>query len=275
VVQSDVGPVTARPGTDFVERFVEADGFRIRYLESGTGDPLVCLHGAGGLRLSRGHDLLAKQFRVLAFEVPGFGRSAVNERSGSMAELARTMALAVETVGVERYSLWGTSFGGRLGAWLAVQHPDRLDALVLAAPAAILPEGHVRPSVPPEQRASLLYAHPERQPAGPRPDPTVVEQQEALVRRLRGPNRDADLEGRLADFRVPTLVLFGTEDRMIPPEMGRIYRELMPNCHLVLVYDAGHAIDGDRPAAFAGVVGDFLERHEQFVVSRTSSLINP
>jgi pimeloyl-ACP methyl ester carboxylesterase len=48
---------------------------------------------------------------------------------------------------------------------------------------------------------------------------------------------------------------------MIPPEMGRIYREIMPNCHLVFVYDAGHAIDGDRPEAFASIVSDFLERH--------------
>jgi len=70
-------------------------------------------------------------------------------------------------------------------------------------------------------------------------------------------------------------VLFGTEDRMIPPEMGRVYRQILPNCHLVLVYDAGHVIDGDRPEAFVSVVSDFLERREQFVVTRTSSLINP
>ena len=96
------------------------------------------------------------------------------------------------------------------------------------------------------------------------------------MRRLRGPNRDADLE-RTAwrASTCPTLVLFGTEDRLIPTEMGPIYREIMPNCHLCYVYDAGHHIDADRPEAFASVVCDFLERHEQFVVTRTSSLINP
>jgi pimeloyl-ACP methyl ester carboxylesterase len=98
---------------------------------------------------------------------------------------------------------------------------------------------------------------------------------EALVGRLRGPNRDADLEARLAAVTVPTLVLFGTEDRLIPSEMGRVYREIMPNCNLVYVYDAGHHVDADRPEAFASLVLDFLERHEQFVVTRTSSLINP
>lgn len=265
------------PGAAFAERYVEADGFRIRYLEAGAGPPLVCFHASGGPRLSRGHELLAERHRVILFEAPGFGQSAVNERSESVADLARTMAAAVAAIGIERYNLWGTSFGGRLACWLAVQLPERLDALVLVAPAAILPEGHTSRTagVPLEDRARLYFAHPERQPPSPPPDPEVIAKQEKLVGRLRGPNRDADLEGRLAHLNVPTLVLFGTEDRLIPSEMGRIYRAIMPSCHLVLVYDAGHHIDADRPEAFASVVLDFLERHEQFVVTRTSSLIHP
>jgi len=277
VAQTVAGEAVERPGAAFVERYVEADGFRIRYVEAGSGPPLICFHASGGPRLSRGHDLLAERHRVILFEAPGFGQSAVNERSESVADLARTMAAAVDALGIEKYSLWGTSFGGRLACWLAVQYPDRLDALVLVAPAAILPEGHTSRTagVPLEDRARLYFAHPERQPPGPPPDPAVIAKQEALVGRLRGPNRDADLESRLAGLSVPTLVLFGTEDRLIPSEMGRVYREIMPNCHLVLVYDSGHHIDADRPEAFASVVLDFLERHEQFLVTRTSSLIHP
>jgi pimeloyl-ACP methyl ester carboxylesterase len=79
---------------DFREGFVEADGFRIRYMEAGNGPALVHLHGAGGLRLSPAHDLLAKQFRVIAFEMPGFGASAENTKTQSMPELAATMAAA-------------------------------------------------------------------------------------------------------------------------------------------------------------------------------------
>lgn len=263
------------PGTAFVERYVEADGFHIRYLEAGSGPVLVCLHGAGGLRLSRGFDLLAERYRVILFEMPGFGQSPVNERSMSAAELAGTLALAVAALGIERYNLWGHSFGGRLACWLAVQFPERIDALVLAAPAAILPEGYPLPVATPEERRQRMFAHPERQPATPLPDPSLLAKHSALVQRVRGPRRDPDLEARLAALEVPTLVLFGTEDRVIPSVMGREYRQLLPNCHLVLVYDAGHAIDADRPEAFASVVHDFLERHEQFVVTRTSSLIHP
>ena len=68
---------------------------------------------------------------------------------------------------------------------------------------------------------------------------------------------------------------FGTVDRVIPPDMGHLYKELMPNCHLVFVYDAGHAISTDRPEAFTEVVTDFLERHEAFVISRTETVIHP
>ncbi|MGE3271684.1 MAG: alpha/beta fold hydrolase, partial [Chloroflexota bacterium] len=256
-------------------RYVDADGFRIRYLEAGSGDALVCLHGAGGVRLSRAHDLLAQTHRVILFEVPGFNESPVNERSQTSAELARTMAEAVAALGIERYSVWGTSFGGRLACWLAVQFPERLDSLILAAPAAILPEDWMSPDLTPEQRARRAFAHPERQRELPVPDAALRAKHQALVQRVRGPRRDQDLESRLSALQVSTLVLFGTDDQVIPPEMGRLYRQIMPNCHFVLVYDAGHAIDADRPEAFVSLVTDFLERHEQFVVTRTSSLIHP
>ena len=80
---------------------------------------------------------------------------------------------------------------------------------------------------------------------------------------------------RCASLAAPTLVLFGTLDRVIPPEMGRFYKELLPNCHLVFVYDAGHAISTERPEAFAEVTADFLERHEAFVINRVETVIHP
>ena len=258
----------------FTERTVEADGFRIRYLEAGQGEPLVWLHGAGGLRRSKAQDLLAAQYRVILFEVPGFGQSPVNERSQSIPDIARTMALAADALDLGQYNLLGHSFGGRVAIWWAVQQPERLKALVLAAPAAIVPANHVRQAAP-ESQASRLYHHPERVPPMPRPDPAILAKQEALLQRVSGPRPDVELERRMADMPVPTLVLFGTADVMIPAEMGRAYREKMPNCHYMLVYDAGHGLDADRPEAFASLVSDFLERREAFVVNRTPALINP
>ena len=259
----------------FTEGFVEADGFHIRYMEAGHGTPLVHLHGAGGLRLTPAHDLLSRQFRVIAFEMPGFGQSLENTSTCHMSELASTMTLAADALGLDSFNLMGTSFGGKTALWLALQQPERVLALVLEAPAAIRPEGSQPPSGTPEEMARRLYAHPERVAPMPPADPAIQAKTRTLVARLRGSDREPDLETRLRTLATPTLVLFGTVDRVIPPDMGHIYKELMPNCHLVFVYDAGHAISTDRPEAFTEVVVDFLERHEAFVISRTPTVIHP
>jgi pimeloyl-ACP methyl ester carboxylesterase len=71
------------------------------------------------------------------------------------------------------------------------------------------------------------------------------------------------------------LAVFGTRDTVIPPEIGRLYKDLIPNAHLVFVYDAAHAIAAERPEAFVEVVGDFLEREDAFVISRAKTMILP
>ena len=130
----------------FREGFVEADGFCIRLMEAGEGPPLLHLHGAGGPRLTGAHDLLSRQRRVIAFEMPGFGGSPENTRTRTMEELAATMATAATRLGIDTFDLMGTSFGGKVALWLAVQQPDRVRALVLEAPAAIRPAGVQPPS---------------------------------------------------------------------------------------------------------------------------------
>jgi pimeloyl-ACP methyl ester carboxylesterase len=261
--------------TGFREQHVEADGFRIRYLEAGDGPPLVHLHGAGGLRLNPAHELLAKRHRVIALEMPGFGASPENTRTQDQAGLARTMAAAAAALGLDQFNLMGTSFGARTALWLASQAPERVAALALESPAAIRPAGSRPPSGSPQEVARMLYAHPERMPALPAPDPEIQIKTARLLARLRGPDRDAELEARLPGLATPTLVLFGTLDRLMPSELGRHYKALLPNCNLVLVYDAGHSTGAERPEAFVEVVDDFLERHQAFIISRHATLINP
>jgi len=220
----------------FTERFVTADGVRIRYLEAGQGTPVIVLHGSDGLTPSPLNNLLAKQFRVITFEIPGFGRSAVQERSRSMRDLAHTLAEAVTAVGLERYGLVSTTSSASLALWQAIDAPERIDVLVLISPLALLPEGRATAS-------------------GFTPDP--------------------ELERKLGDIKVATLMLLGTKDEVIPPETGRLYVERIPNCYYALVYDAGHAIEAERPEALFAAVRDFLEQRETFVVSRKNTVINP
>jgi 2-hydroxy-6-oxonona-2,4-dienedioate hydrolase/4,5:9,10-diseco-3-hydroxy-5,9,17-trioxoandrosta-1(10),2-diene-4-oate hydrolase len=243
-------------------------------MEAGEGPALVHLHGAGGMRLNPSHDLLARRFRVIVFEMPGFG-TVENERTQTMPELAATMAAAVESLGLGRTNLMGTSFGGKVALWFAVQRPELISAVVLEAPAAIRPRGSRPASGTPEEIARMLYAHPERMPPIGMSDPDQAARITKFVRRLAGPDRDAALEDRMRQIQLPVLAVFGTRDRMMPPEMGRLYKEFIPNAHLVFVYDAGHAIASERPEAFVEVVGDFLEREDAFVISREKSVLMP
>lgn len=258
-------------GRRFRERSVEADGFTIRYLEGGTGEPIVYFHGGGGLHLSRSHHLLADQFQVMAFELPGFGQSPENTRTASLEELAETMAKAVAAVGVAEHTLYGTSFGGAVALRLALQHPDRVRALVLESPAALRPEGWAPRSMTPDELSRALFVRPEN---GPPPEPPeVVQKQLALLGRLSGPNQDPELIERMRTLALPVLVLFGTRDGLIPNEVAPLYRELLVNCNLLYVYDAAHEIQFDRPETLAEVVADFVQRQEAFVVNATSGVI--
>ncbi len=261
--------------TQFREKYVDADGFRIRYLEAGEGEPIVHFHGAGGLHLYRSHELLAHNHRVLLFEVPGFGSSAVNERSRSVQDLGQTMAEAVTQLGIHQFNLMGNSFGGRLALWAALQVPERIRSLILVAPAAILPENHVRPrDISPEERLKRLFAHPERVTLPPPTPPDIVAKQNAFTRRLVVPSRD-ELEAQMAGFQPPVLVVWGTDDRMIPSDMGRVYVEKLPTAFFVMLYDAGHEADADRPEAFADLVAQFIERGAGFIVNNRSGVVHP
>jgi len=220
------------------------------------------------------HERLAETRRVIAFEIPGFGTSPANERSKTMAELGASMNQAIAALGIDKYDLMGTSFGGRLALWMAVQRPEAVEAVVLIAPAVI--HVGISPSkAAPEELPGLLYAYPDRQPKRPPLPPEIDAKQRALSRRMITGERDAALDARLATFERPVLALFGTEDRVVPPTSAHLLREAMPNCHVVLIYDVAHAIDAERPEAVAAVVEDFLERHERFLVQRKSGLIHP
>jgi pimeloyl-ACP methyl ester carboxylesterase len=257
------------PVVSFREGFVGADGFSIRYLEAGEGEPLVVLHGGGGMRHYASHDLLAQSRRVIMLEAPGFGTSAPNDRSQSMAELAATLAQAVRNLGIERYDLQGTSFGGKLALWLALQAQDAVKALVLVSPAAIREQRAEGVAPPP----LILYAHPERVMAQADLSPETVQQQRSLVGRIMGPARDAELEARMPELNTPVLVIFGTRDDFLPSHLARTYRELLPNCNTVFVYDAAHEVDADRPEAFVSLVNDFYNRHEAFLVNIQNSAL--
>jgi pimeloyl-ACP methyl ester carboxylesterase len=192
--------------------------------------------------------------------------AAVNFRATTIAAAGRRIAVAEAGAGDTLVWLGGSADVTRAQQRLAA----RRRVVVLTAPGGdklgalgldrfdLVGKGH-------EARAALEFAlaQPERL--------------RALV--LLGPTAigagDDGLTRRLAELKPPSLALFGTRDRDAPPETARRYRERIPGCNLVFVYDAGAAMDDERPEAVAAVIEEFLERHDRFLVSRESGLLYP
>jgi pimeloyl-ACP methyl ester carboxylesterase len=247
----------------------------MRYLEAGAGPALLHLHGSGGLRWDQQKAMLAERFRVIAPEAPGFGRSALPPGVRSLPALAAALAELIAQLVGGRAHVLGTSFGGRVATWLALLHPDRVERLVLSAPASFRPtDAPALRDMSPEEHARRLQrrsAPTNGAPSAPL-DPAAERMRQsnlAAVDHLTAQNPpESELLARLAEIETPTLVLFGVEDQLIPPENGRIYAERMPDCHLLYVYAAGHLIAQDRPDAFTRAVAEFLERGPAFVVNR-------
>jgi 4,5:9,10-diseco-3-hydroxy-5,9,17-trioxoandrosta-1(10),2-diene-4-oate hydrolase len=258
------------------EDHVEADGFRIRYWETGPTRPIGAVVMLEGMTwgLSKLRDALGQQYRVIALELPGFGDSPANTRSQSVPELANIVAQAAAQVVSENYTLIGTSFGGHVALWQTLQSPDQVEALVLIAPTAILPVVGTLAGTP-EDAAKRLFAHPEKVRGLPSIDPAIVAKEQALVQRLTGGRHDAETERRLGEIPCATLVLFGSEDKLVAPEAARIYRARIPNSNVAFVYDAGHLIEAERPEALVNAVSDYVELRETFIVGRHTGIINP
>jgi pimeloyl-ACP methyl ester carboxylesterase len=261
------------PGASFVERTVDAAGFNVRYLEAGSGPVVLCLPGAGGPKLTLALDALAERFRVIVVELPGWGvqHNDVADFDG----LAAQVGEIATALGLDRFHLLGTSLGGACALHFVTLFADRVESLVLEAPAKFR-EASTDPSqLAPEAFVKAFRSHPQRVPQIAPPDPAFMERVWPTVARLMGDGSDDGLAARLVSVPTRTLILCGRDDGIINPINGRTLRRLMRNSSLQYVYDAAHDIQCDRPEAFADVVGDFLDRGMKFLINAQDGLINP
>lgn len=247
----------------FAEETAELAAGRVRFHVGGSGRPVIYLHSAGGVRLSPAIRQLARRFRFYAPVFPGFDGTAPLPGVEGMRDLAELVADFARRVVGGRADVMGHSFGGQAAAWLAVLHPDRVDQLVLQAAAGF------RAGPPPAgDPKSLLYAHPER--LSPQEEEAVARAQanRPVAQRYRaGGGIDEALVARLGEVTALSLILHGTQDRMVGAEASRLIKSRIRRSHLLYVYDAGHVIEVDQPQRFARLVGDFLGRGEGFLVN--------
>ena len=236
-----------------------------RHFESGSGASVVLLDWTpwGSTALGAA---LAERYRVISVEPPG-----VVDPKVSLEKIAETCAAATTAESIDSYAVVATSLGADVALHMTLLNPARITTLVLVSPTCI---GRVTSTAwsAPESAMTAMLAHPE-DGSSSLPSPERVATLDSLSKIMAVDESDT-LE-LLSGLSCATLAVFGQEDRVVSKEAGRVWKELVPNCSLSYVYDAGHAVGLDRPAALSGVVLDFLERRETFIVENRRGLINP
>jgi len=253
------------------EEILSIRGTRVRVVRGGGGPPLLFLHGASGhVGWLPFLDRLAQRFDVIAPEHPGFGRSddpVWLERPGDLAYFYLDMMDALGLAGVH---LMGTSLGGWVAAELAVRNTARLASLTLVCAVGIAADGQPIDDIfrmTPEENARRFYFDPQRARARVealgRADPLVAARNRATVVRLGYPRfLNPALANWLHRIDVPTLLIWGENDGLVPPAFGEAYRKLIPGSRLVVIPAAGHAPFEEQPEAFVDAFTDALAAQE-------------
>jgi len=250
-----------------VER-IEVAGATVRLFRGGAGEPLVFLHGAGGHTGWMGFlDALADRFAVFAPEHPGFGQSDDPPWLDEVGDLAYFHLELLKALGLERVHLMGTSLGGWVAAEMAVRSTARLRSLTLVGAVGITAGGEPIPDIfrmPVAENLRRFYADPERAARRlgdlSQADMDVVAKNRATVMRLayRPRFHNPGLAKWLHRIDVPTLLLWGENDGLVPPEFGEAYRALIPGSRLVVLPNAGHAPFDEQKDAFLAAFYAFV-----------------
>jgi len=243
------------------------EGPEFRWLERGRGEPVILLHGLMGQMhhwdaVLEGVDV---GYRAIALTLPIFGR-ALGE--ASLAALARHVVAFMDALELPRAIVGGNSLGGHVALRVALEHRDRVTGLLLTGSSGLFERGFSS-GVPhrPDRRwvrekMEEVFFDPSLVTEGWVDEAHRVVTTPASAVRVLRLARDArrdNLEARLGLIRVPTLLVWGREDRITPPEVGERFRELIPDARLTCLARCGHAPMLEQPEEFADVVADWLE----------------
>ena len=257
------------------ERMVSVRGgmFSVQVAQGGAGYPLVYLHGAGGYPGWPDFlDRLARDYQVYAPAHPGVAQSTGLNHLDELWDLVQFFEEFLDAVGIDRCHLVGHSYGGFCAAELAAHRPERISRLVLVNSLGLwLPEQPVADFfiLTPDERREMLWhdsdgelAHAAvAQPTDPeeRLEYTLNRIQTLQsVAKFTWPIPERGLTKRAHRITMPTLIVWGESDRVIPPAYGAAFRDLLPNATLATIPECGHTPQVERPDAFFDSVLGFL-----------------
>ena len=264
------------------DRFIDAGGIKTRYLEQGSGPPLILVHGGGPgadawSNWRKTMPALSTRFRVLAYDVVGFGLSDKPDPSTFVySQEARVEQLVafIEALGLRPVSIIGNSLGGAVALGTCIARPDLVDKLVLMGSGGLITQVNANlkaaitytPSRENMRNALQLLTRP-----GFEIEPEIVEYRYEMSRDAAGVAAyNAGMswvmergglfypEDEIKTVQQKTLVIHGKQDRVIPPEMGWKFSNLIPNAWFHLMPDCGHWAMIEQPNEFNSITSWFL-----------------
>jgi pimeloyl-ACP methyl ester carboxylesterase len=230
---------------------IELDGCNLAVRRTGSGRPLLWLHGTDGLaEWPAILDRLAGRFQVIAPDHPGFGDSTIPEWMDDISDLAYLYLDLLKRLGLANVHVAGHSLGGWIGMEMAVRQTARIASLTLIAPAGIHVKGAAKTDIfmiDPDEQARLAYADPALGEAAAQRASAAKHQEIAIANRVASarfgwnPRFHNPRLGRwLHRIDVPTLIVWGDEDRIFAPSHANAMKNAIPGARHVVIENAGH-----------------------------------
>ncbi len=271
--------------------FIQNQGAKIYWDEQGAGDPVLLLMGLAypSDMWHRTRPALSKKFRTIVIDNRGIARSDMPPGPYPISLMASDAIAVLDAAGVESAHVYGISMGGMIAQELTLQHPDRVRSLILGCTAAggptavraeqevtdvIMARGSMTPAQAAEAAIPFIYdigtarASIDQDLNVRRP---WFAQPEAYIAQLQG-ILAWEAYSRLPQIAVPTLVIHGENDRLVPPGNGKLIAQRIPGAKLVMLPNASHIFPTDQPEGSEHAVLEFLaaqtpRHHEARVAS--------
>jgi pimeloyl-ACP methyl ester carboxylesterase len=252
-------------------------GAELYWERSGRGEPLLLIQGMSGTHVTWGEPFLSRlepDFDCVVFDNRGIGNSAEVSAPFTIAELADDALAVMDAAGFETAHVLGISMGGMVAQQVALKAPERLRTLTLGC---TYPGGDGSSLIAPEDAGPLLEAmgsgnldrvinamYEVNLSPGFRADPGNFEPFKTMATSLPARQRTVqmqiqavaghDTQAHLAEIEAPTLVIHGTEDKMIPVGNGKLIASLIPGAELEIFDGVGHLFWWEEPEGSAELI---------------------
>ena len=241
----------------------------INITRSGSGQALLLLHGAGGsANMKEVREKLAEDYEVILPDHPGFGLSQQSKKINSVSDLSFYYLDFIKELNLKDFHLVGHSMGGWIAAEVAVRSTANIISLTLISSAGIHVKGVAKGDIflwSPEELVRNLYVNQDivndmlsYEPSGDELE-TMVRNRVAAARYAWHPRfYNPDLAKWLHRIDIPTLILWGDQDKIFPVEYARAFKELIPHAQVEILNRCGHVPHMDRPDGFYPRLKSFL-----------------